>query len=84
LFFPSAGFQGYPVGLLTLLVQLRRYAERYLELAGIAPRMFEVRLQEIETKRKELLQVQADWMAEMAHWRKLLKDSLNKKPQAQN
>gem|GEM_PF-5999046 len=55
----------------TLLEYLPRYGNRYLELEAVPPRLFEVRQGEIETKRKELLQVQADWLAEMAAWRRV-------------
>lgn len=68
----------------TLITHLPRYAGRYLEVEGITPRMYDVRMKEVEAKRKELLQVQGEWLGEMAPWRKLLKENRNKKPQDQN
>lgn len=56
--------------LYTLLAHLPKFAERYLEIEGIPPRMHDVRLAEIETKRKELLLVQKEWLAETTALRK--------------
>ena len=61
----------------TLLVHLPKFAELYLETEGVNHRMFKVRLSKVETKRKELILIQKEWLAEMAALRKA-----KKKPKA--
>jgi hypothetical protein len=59
----------------TLTVNLPKFAERYLEIEAVHPRTYEVRLSDIETKRKELILIQKEWLAEMAALRKASKKS---------
>ncbi|MFC1454192.1 hypothetical protein ACFLQL_03335 [Verrucomicrobiota bacterium] len=54
----------------TLLVYLPKFSELYLETEGVSHRMFKVRLSKVETKRKELILIQKEWLAEMTALRK--------------
>jgi len=59
--------------LYTLLEYLPKFADRYIEIEGYRW-LYEARLSEAEAKRKELLLIQKEWLAEMAALRKAQKE----------
>ncbi|MDD3089525.1 MAG: hypothetical protein PHT95_06245 [Candidatus Omnitrophica bacterium] len=57
----------------TLLNSLPRFADKYLDIEGVWPQKYNIRLAEVETMRAELLAIQKDWSAEITAVKKAAK-----------
>ncbi|MDD5678885.1 MAG: hypothetical protein PHW60_12985 [Kiritimatiellae bacterium] len=57
----------------TLMNRLPQFAERYLEIEGVWPQKYNLRVAEVETMREELLQIHKEWLADIVAVKKAAK-----------